>query len=97
MILPADHAASGFYISNAHNWVRGNAASGGWAGYSFPVFDTTLKLSAHLTVIPKNMQTLDFDGNTCHSAGHHWVTAGCVYAGGRLWFENNVGKYSVGA
>ena len=28
--VPADHAASGFYISNTYNTVIGNAASGGW-------------------------------------------------------------------
>jgi hypothetical protein len=27
--LPADVAASGFYITNAHNYIYGNAASGG--------------------------------------------------------------------
>ena len=29
--VPADHAASGFYISNTYNYVIGNAASGGWS------------------------------------------------------------------
>ena len=33
---PADSTASGYYISNSYNYVRGNAASGGWAGFSFP-------------------------------------------------------------
>lgn len=33
--LPADSAAAGFYISNAWNIVRGNAASGGWAGFAY--------------------------------------------------------------
>ena len=32
--VPADHTASGFYISNAYNYIVGNAASGGWAGFS---------------------------------------------------------------
>jgi hypothetical protein len=35
-ILPADRAAAGFYITNAFNSIIGNAASGGWAGFSFP-------------------------------------------------------------
>ena len=30
--LPADVTAAGFYITNAHNTLVGNAASGGWAG-----------------------------------------------------------------
>jgi hypothetical protein len=33
---PADAAAAGFYITNARNWIYGNAASGGWTGFSFP-------------------------------------------------------------
>jgi hypothetical protein len=90
--LPADHAASGFYLSNAHNWVRGNAASGGWSGYAFPVFDTCLKLSAHLTVIPKAMPVLEFDANTAHSSGFYWGDGGCIYAGGKLWMDTNVQK-----
>jgi len=36
LVLPADVAASGFYILNAYNSWVGNAASGGWAGFSFP-------------------------------------------------------------
>ena len=36
--VPADHAASGFYISNVHNTITGNAASGGWAGFNLPTF-----------------------------------------------------------
>ena len=95
-ILPADHTASGFYLSNAHNWIRGNAASGGWSGYAFPVFDTTLKLSAGLGLRPKEMQLLEFNGNTVHSAGQYWDDAGCIYAGGRLWYENGIGKYTNG-
>lgn len=37
---PADSAASGFYISNPNNALLRNAASGGWAGYSFPRLET---------------------------------------------------------
>jgi hypothetical protein len=33
---PADAAAAGFYAANPHNHFIGNAASGGWAGFSFP-------------------------------------------------------------
>ena len=29
---PVDITAAGFYITNAYNYIRGNAASGGWAG-----------------------------------------------------------------
>lgn len=36
LLLPADVAASGFYVTNAHNVLRGNAASGGCASYAGP-------------------------------------------------------------
>lgn len=49
ILNPADHSASGFYISNVHNYIIGNAASGGWAGIQFPVFpqpvDKTLRFN----------------------------------------------------
>jgi hypothetical protein len=31
LTLPADVTASGFYITNVHNNIIGNAASGGWS------------------------------------------------------------------
>ena len=93
-ILPADHTASGFYIPNPYNRLRGNAASGGWSGFSFPVFDTTLKLSAGLALIPKEKPMLEFDGNTAHSSGYFWNDAGCIYHGGRLWLEASNNKWS---
>lgn len=34
---PTDAAASGFYCANPNNAFVDNAASGGWAGFSFPV------------------------------------------------------------
>ncbi len=37
LTLPADVAASGFYITNPYNAIVGNAASGGWAGFDLPV------------------------------------------------------------
>ncbi len=37
ILVPADHTASGFYVSNVHNYIVGNAASGGWSGIQFPV------------------------------------------------------------
>ena len=33
LIVPADVTASGFYVSNVHNTIVGNAASGGWSGF----------------------------------------------------------------
>lgn len=46
LMLPADVTASGFYISNGFNVVVGNAASGGWAGFAYPIVSAPLKLSA---------------------------------------------------
>lgn len=34
---PTDAAAAGFYCANPNNAFLDNAASGGWAGFSFPV------------------------------------------------------------
>ena len=96
-LLPADHTAAGFYIPNPGNRLRGNAASGGWAGFSFPVFDTCLKLSSHLPTIPKVQPMLEFDANSAHSSGYYWGDAGCVYHGGRLWpLSDGTLKYSSG-
>ena len=35
-INPTDAAASGFYVPNANNALKDNAASGGFAGFNFP-------------------------------------------------------------
>jgi hypothetical protein len=34
LTLPADVTASAFYITNIQNYIIGNAASGGWAGFA---------------------------------------------------------------
>ena len=47
--LPADVTASGFYITNAHNYLVGNAASGGWSGFAFPELPTPIKSHRHLS------------------------------------------------
>ena len=52
--VPADHTASGFYVSNVHNYLVGNAASGGWAGIQFPILpepaDPTLRFNGVVPV-----------------------------------------------
>ena len=83
--LPADTTASGFYISNGYNRVVGNAASGGWAGFAFPIVASPLKASAGATVTPEARPLLDFNGNSAHSCGWWWSRGGCVYFGGKLW------------
>jgi hypothetical protein len=66
--VPADHTASGFYISNPHNYVVGNAASGGWSGLQFPILpepvDPALRFNG---VVPKDRPALLINGNSVHS------------------------------
>lgn len=88
--LPADSAASGFYITNMQNYVFGNAASGGWAGYALPMFDEAMGLSrgTPMKPTPRNKAVLLFDGNTAHSSGHLWsIFSACLYSGGSLFYD----------
>ncbi|MBX3222131.1 MAG: hypothetical protein KF795_16555 [Labilithrix sp.] len=80
---PADRAAAGFYISNGNNRIIGNAASGGFAGFSFPNLPKAIGGSAE-RIDPILYGVSHFDGNTAHSAGYFWGDTGCVYAGGTL-------------
>jgi len=102
ILVPADHTASGFYISNAHNYIIGNAASGGWAGLNFPVLpepaDKTLRFNG---VVPKDRPALSITGNSVHSSSWFSSNSGSVYAGGSLYWEENdvdseVLKYNAG-
>lgn len=99
--LPADSAAAGFYITNAYNTIIGNAASGGWAGFSFPNLPTPIKLSRSWGVFPEKRPTLKFLGNTAHSSGYAFPGGGCIYTGGLLWYPTgsdllryNNGRYA---
>jgi hypothetical protein len=76
LALPADIAASGFYITNAFNTFTGNAAVGGWSGYAFPSLDAPVGLSRGVNLVPKNRPTLVFDGNSARSTGYWWGRAG---------------------
>lgn len=95
-IQPADHAAAGFYISNPHNWVVGNAASGGWSGFAYPIFPYAQRLSSDLKMNPSSYPVLEFDGNTAHSSGTFWGDAGCIYFGGLLTEVSGKFRYSNG-
>lgn len=64
LLLPADIAASGFYITNMHNIIIGNVASGGWAGFAFPVLASPLGPHRNWTYVPKEKVSLLIDGNT---------------------------------
>jgi hypothetical protein len=80
---PADRAAAGFYIPNGNNFVFGNAASGGFAGYSFPNFPAAFD-GGGSGIEPMEEPISFFDGNTAHSSAYFWPDAGCVYVGGVL-------------
>lgn len=69
LLLPADSTASGFYLTNAQNFVVGNSASGGWAGFSFPTLPHPVKNHrGETSVTPSAQDILIFEGNTAHSA-----------------------------
>ncbi|KAJ8606766.1 hypothetical protein CTAYLR_009564 [Chrysophaeum taylorii] len=99
---PADSVASGFYISNRKNYVRGNAAVGGFAGFHFPVFEQALGVHGHdgpykSDIIPLATYTYEFDGNSCRSSGYWWGHAACLYLGGVLReTTNSVREYFPG-
>jgi len=100
--IPADHTASGFYISNVHNYIIGNAASGGWAGMQFPILpqpvDPDLRYNG---VVPKDRPALSIRGNSVHSSSWFGLNTGSFYSGGSLYWdeddeESQVMKYSAG-
>jgi hypothetical protein len=64
LLLPADIAASGFYITNVNNNITGNSASGGWAGYAFPILDKPIGLHKDVVYSPRKQLALNIDGNT---------------------------------
>jgi hypothetical protein len=83
MVNPADRAAAGFYIPNGSNRIVGNAASGGFAGYSFPNLPEAFG-GGDGGPPPWQVGVSRFDGNTAHSAAYFWPDSGCVYVGGVL-------------
>ena len=87
LILPADGAAAGFYITNAYNTFIGNAASGGWAGFSFPNLPAPIGLSRGTSMVPETRPTFIFQGNTAHSSGYSFPGGGCIYVGGKLQYD----------
>lgn len=100
LILPSDMAAGCFYITNTYNDILGNAASGGWSGFAIPSLKLPVKLHQSIrNMSPANrpMRT-PFRGNSAHSTGFWWATAGGIYVGGSLWHDtnNNILKYNSG-
>ena len=96
LLIPADVAAGGFYITNANNRFIGNAASGGFAGFSFVNLPHPIGLHQSSTIIPENRPLAKFYGNSAHSSAWQWGNVGSIYIGGKLYYENNVLTYNVG-
>jgi hypothetical protein len=58
---PADVTASAFYITNIQNYVIGNAASGGWAGFAFPILHEPIGAHRNLVNIrPSSVTGSDY-------------------------------------
>ena len=90
IVVPADHSASGFYISNVHNYVVGNAASGGWAGMQFPVLPEPVdKMLRFNGVVPKDRPSLLISGNSVHSSSWFAQNSGAMYEGGSLYWDSS--------
>jgi hypothetical protein len=83
---PADVTAGGFYISNVHNYVIGNAASGGFAGFLFPYLQRPTGASRNLYIKPTIRTSLAIDGNTAHSTGWFDGLSGAFYFVGSLYY-----------
>jgi len=97
LTLPADVSASAFYITNVQNYIIGNAASGGWAGFAFPNLSTPLGPHRNEKLRPSSVTGLTIDGNTAHSSTWWWNHAAAFYWGGSLYYNsNNVLEYNAG-
>jgi hypothetical protein len=95
--VPADVTASGFYITNVHNSIIGNAASGGYSGFSFPNLPSPTGLSRAVKLRPSSVPAKIIDGNTAHSTGWWWGQAGAFYFGGAFYYnKNGVLEYNPG-
>jgi len=89
--IPADGAASPFYISNMYNNFTGNAAVGGFSGFAMVSFPKVLRawppgVTADDSYAPKNRPSLTngFYGNSARSTGYWWNRGACFYIGGVL-------------
>jgi hypothetical protein len=96
LTLPADVTASAFYITNVQNYIIGNAASGGWAGYAFPNLATPLGPHRYEQLRPSSVTGLTIDGNTAHSTAWWWYHAAAFYWGGSLYYNGNTLEYNAG-
>ncbi|RMZ52666.1 hypothetical protein APUTEX25_000785, partial [Auxenochlorella protothecoides] len=93
---PSDSSAAGFYITNPYNTLTNNAASGGYSGFFYPVLPAPIGLSRSTQLVPSQRPLLKFDSNTAHSSGYYWENAGCIYFGGKLYYNGNDLTYYSG-
>jgi hypothetical protein len=96
LTLPADVTASAFYITNVKNYIIGNAASGGWAGFAFPNLPTPLGSHRNEKLRPSSVTGLTIDGNTAHSTAWWWYHAAAFYWGGSLYYSGDTLMYNAG-
>ena len=95
--IPADGAASPFYITNMYNNFTGNAAVGGFTGYAMVSLSTVISTPAagpeFKSFVPKNRPTMadGFYGNSARSTGYFWNLAPCFYIGGILFEDPDNG------
>lgn len=96
--VPVDIAASPFYISNLHNYVVGNAASGGWSGFAFPSLEEVIgdQKGYNDEYVPMDRPSLRIDGNSAHSTGYWWNLGACFYNGGFLRYDGSTLVYNGG-
>jgi hypothetical protein len=85
LTLPADVTSSPFYITNVHNRIIGNAASGGWSGFAFPSLKKPIGAHKDVNMRPSSRLSLEIDGNTAHSTGWWWYHSAGFYFGGALY------------
>ncbi|KAI9015632.1 hypothetical protein DFJ74DRAFT_732320 [Hyaloraphidium curvatum] len=93
LILPSDVSASVFYAANLHNSWLGNAASGGWAGFGFPSLARPVRAFALVSdMSPRSRPFILFRGNSAHSSGFWFNSAGGIYVGGQLSYKGAWGS-----
>lgn len=93
LVQPSDAAAAGFYVPNAANTLVGNAASGGVAGFSFPILPKPIGVHRDVDMVPSSRPVQRFQGNTAHSSGATCCTCsrGCVI----FFFFQSIDRFSM--
>jgi len=96
------HAAAGALLdvcADAYNTWTNNAASGGFAGFSFPHAPRPIKDHRTLKKAsgpnsgypfdPSQRPFILFKGNTVHSTGYFWEHSGGIYFGGMIFYKTD--------